>query len=126
MYAIPVSSLHILGKLKYNGLHKISTGLEAVTYRTELNMIKGTTAQFGNIARINFMRCYAPFFLTDMKLDLITNKEAITKELNPNDEFYTPNYAIEPLLRYLKPMLIPLSALPPIKSFVNDTLVSFK
>lgn len=38
-----------------------------------------------------------------MKLDLITNKEAVTKELNPNDEFYTPNYAIEPLLRYLKP-----------------------
>ena len=44
-----------------NGLHKISTELEAVTYRTELNLIKGTTAQFGNITRINFMRCYAPF-----------------------------------------------------------------
>ena len=46
-----------------NGLHKISTGLEAVTYRTELNFIKGTTAQIGNITRINFMRCYAPFLL---------------------------------------------------------------
>jgi hypothetical protein len=46
-----------------NGLHKISTGIEAVTCRTELNLIKGTTAQFGNITRINFMRCYAPFLL---------------------------------------------------------------
>jgi len=45
----------------HNGLHKISTGLEAVTYRTELNLIKGTTAQFRSITRINFMRCYAPF-----------------------------------------------------------------
>jgi len=38
-----------------------------------------------------------------MKLDLITNKAEKTIELNPNDEFYTPNYAIMPLLKYLKP-----------------------
>lgn len=37
-----------------------------------------------------------------MKLDLITNKREINKELNPNDEFYTPSYAITPLLKYLK------------------------
>lgn len=38
-----------------------------------------------------------------MKLDLITNKAEKQGEINPNDEFYTPNYAIEPLLKYLKP-----------------------
>ena len=38
-----------------------------------------------------------------MKLDLITNKAQIEGDINPNDEFYTPNYAIEPLLKYLKP-----------------------
>jgi hypothetical protein len=39
-----------------------------------------------------------------MKLDLITNKkEILGLELNPNDEFYTPIYAIEPLLEYIKP-----------------------
>ena len=38
-----------------------------------------------------------------MKLDLITNKAEKQGDLNPNDEFYTPNYAIEPLLKYLKP-----------------------
>lgn len=39
-----------------------------------------------------------------MKLDTITNKkEVIDGQLNPNDEFYTPNYAIEPLLKYIKP-----------------------
>lgn len=38
-----------------------------------------------------------------MKLDLITNKAEKQGELNPNDEFYTPNYAIEPLLKHLKP-----------------------
>jgi hypothetical protein len=38
-----------------------------------------------------------------MKLDLITNKAEIKGEVNPNDEFYTPNYAIDPLLKYLKP-----------------------
>lgn len=38
-----------------------------------------------------------------MKLDLITNKAKIEGEINPNDEFYTPNYAIEPILKYLKP-----------------------
>jgi hypothetical protein len=38
-----------------------------------------------------------------MKLDLITNKAEIQGKVNPNDEFYTPNYAIEPLLKYLKP-----------------------
>ena len=37
-----------------------------------------------------------------MKLDLITNKAEKQGKLNPNDEFYTPNYAIEPLLKYLK------------------------
>ena len=38
-----------------------------------------------------------------MKLDTITNKKEIQGEVNPNDEFYTPYYAIEPLLKYLKP-----------------------
>ena len=38
-----------------------------------------------------------------MKLDLITNKAEKTTSRNENDEFYTPNYAIEPLLKYLKP-----------------------
>jgi hypothetical protein len=38
-----------------------------------------------------------------MKLDLITNKAEITGKINPNDEFYTPNYAIEPILKYIKP-----------------------
>jgi hypothetical protein len=36
-----------------------------------------------------------------MKLDLITNKAEKQGQLNPNDEFYTPNYAIEPLLKYI-------------------------
>lgn len=36
-----------------------------------------------------------------MKLDLITNKREIT-DRNLNDEFYTPIYAIKPLLKYLK------------------------
>ena len=36
-----------------------------------------------------------------MKLDLITNKAEKQGEVNPNDEFYTPNYAIEPLLKHL-------------------------
>ncbi len=36
-----------------------------------------------------------------MKLDLITNKRNIEKNMNPNDEFYTPIYAIKPLLKYL-------------------------
>jgi hypothetical protein len=38
-----------------------------------------------------------------MKLDLITNKAKQIGSINPNDEFYTPNYAIEPLLNYIKP-----------------------
>lgn len=38
-----------------------------------------------------------------MKLDTITNKKEMQGNVNPNDEFYTPRYAIEPLLRYLKP-----------------------
>lgn len=38
-----------------------------------------------------------------MKLDLITNKAQITSETNANDEFYTPEYAIHPILKYLKP-----------------------
>jgi len=37
-----------------------------------------------------------------MKLDLITNKAQITNDKNPNDEFYTPKYAIIPMLKYLK------------------------
>lgn len=37
-----------------------------------------------------------------MKLDLITNKAELQGKINPNDEFYTPNYAILPLLKYLK------------------------
>jgi len=36
-----------------------------------------------------------------MKLDLITNKAELQGQINPNDEFYTPNYAIEPLLKYV-------------------------
>ena len=36
-----------------------------------------------------------------MKLDLITNKAESQGAVNPNDEFYTPNYAIEPLLKYI-------------------------
>lgn len=51
-----------------------------------------------------------------MKLDEITNKAKKQSgfiydntnnkeigEINPNDEYYTPNYAIAPLLKYLKP-----------------------
>ncbi len=38
-----------------------------------------------------------------MKLDEITNKREITETKNQNDEFYTPEYAITPLLKYLKP-----------------------
>ena len=38
-----------------------------------------------------------------MKLDSITNKAEKQGEVNPNDEFYTPNYAIEPLLKYIAP-----------------------
>ena len=38
-----------------------------------------------------------------MKLDEITNKKKIDGKINPNDEFYTPDYAIIPLLKYLKP-----------------------
>lgn len=37
-----------------------------------------------------------------MKFDLITNKAETIGALNPNDEFYTPDYAIIPLLKYLK------------------------
>lgn len=37
-----------------------------------------------------------------MILDLITNKAEIT-DVNPNDEFYTPEYAIRPTLKYIKP-----------------------
>jgi hypothetical protein len=38
-----------------------------------------------------------------LKLDIITNNREVTDKENPNDEFYTPEYAIEPLLKYLKP-----------------------
>lgn len=38
-----------------------------------------------------------------MKLDEITNKKEMNGHINPNDEFYTPEYAIIPLLKYLKP-----------------------
>jgi hypothetical protein len=37
-----------------------------------------------------------------MKLDLITNKAELKGGINPNDEFYTPNYAIEPIIKYIK------------------------
>jgi hypothetical protein len=37
-----------------------------------------------------------------MKLDEITNKKKIEGGINPNDEYYTPKYAIEPILKYLK------------------------
>lgn len=36
-------------------------------------------------------------------MDLITNKDIVSADRNENDEFYTPVYAIEPLLKYLKP-----------------------
>ena len=38
-----------------------------------------------------------------MKLDLISNKVKKQGNINPNDEYYTPNYAITPLLKYIKP-----------------------
>lgn len=38
-----------------------------------------------------------------MKLDEITNKRKMANGINPNDEFYTPEYAITPLLKYLSP-----------------------
>lgn len=38
-----------------------------------------------------------------MKLDEITNKASRTSSTNPNDEYYTPKYAIKPILKYLKP-----------------------
>lgn len=34
---------------------------------------------------------------------MITNKASVSDYINPNDEYYTPNYAITPLLKYLKP-----------------------
>jgi len=37
-----------------------------------------------------------------MKLDLITNKAETIDGVNKNDEFYTPNYAILPIMKYLK------------------------
>lgn len=37
-----------------------------------------------------------------MKLDTITNKRKKQNGINQNDEFYTPSYAIKPLLKYLK------------------------
>ena len=36
-----------------------------------------------------------------MKLDLITNNAERIGKRNENDEYYTPTYAIEPLLKYL-------------------------
>jgi hypothetical protein len=38
-----------------------------------------------------------------MKMDLITNKAEKEGNINPNDEFYTPDYAIIPLLKYIQP-----------------------
>jgi len=55
-----------------------------------------------------------------MKLDLITNRAEKQGVVNPNDEFYTPNYAIEPLLKYLKPnslILCPFDT--PMSNFVK-------
>ena len=37
-----------------------------------------------------------------MKLDLITNKAKKEGKVNPNDEYYTPIYAIEPIVEFLK------------------------
>jgi hypothetical protein len=37
-----------------------------------------------------------------LKLDEITNKREVTEKQNPNDEFYTPPYAIFPLIKYIK------------------------
>jgi hypothetical protein len=37
-----------------------------------------------------------------LRLDLITNKREVNFKRNENDEFYTPIYAIKPLLKYLK------------------------
>ena len=33
----------------------------------------------------------------------ITNREVVGNEINPNDEYYTPLYAITPILKYIKP-----------------------
>lgn len=41
--------------------------------------------------------------MSNFKIDLITNKAQITEGVNPNDEFYTPEYAVEPILKYLNP-----------------------
>ena len=38
-----------------------------------------------------------------MKLDKITNNKSNINGINPNDEYYTPRYAIKPILKYLKP-----------------------
>jgi hypothetical protein len=38
-----------------------------------------------------------------MKLDEITNQAPTVNGVNLNDEFYTPRYAITPLLKYLTP-----------------------
>ena len=37
-----------------------------------------------------------------MKMDIITNNAQKQGAINPNDEFYTPEYAIEPLIKYIK------------------------
>lgn len=37
-----------------------------------------------------------------MKLDQITNKAKMVGDINPNDEFYTPVYAVEPIVKHLK------------------------
>lgn len=39
-----------------------------------------------------------------MFIHSITNKAKTEGELNPNDEYYTPIYAITPILKYLKPV----------------------
>ena len=36
-----------------------------------------------------------------MKLDLICNKLEVLSLINPNDEYYTPEYAVTPLLKYV-------------------------
>ena len=49
------NAMSIMG---HNGLHKISTGIDAKTYRAALKLLNGNSLKFGTTTRINFMRCY--------------------------------------------------------------------
>jgi hypothetical protein len=44
----------------YNGEHKISAGLKAVSCPVLIKFEKGSTVQFGTYTRINFMQCCVP------------------------------------------------------------------